>query len=223
MRGGRYLVVVAGVGVLAAGCGTRVAQAGNVAGAAANTAGQSARVTVTTTTSAPGMSISITQVGVFDFAHSRGVLRTQSPARIATEELFVPPRVYVKLPGIGPGPLPRGKSWIAVGATGSDGPGAALLGPFAGTDPANLLASLKAAAGSVTNLGSATIRGARVTHFRVSIDPEKAASQIPRWQRAGFREFARSLGTGSIPVEAGGHWYVDLDRSSTVAFGAACG
>ncbi len=26
-----------------------------------------------------------------------------------------------------------------------------------------------------------------------------------------------------VTTEAGGHWYVDLDRSSTVAFGAACG
>jgi hypothetical protein len=40
-----------------------------------------------------------------------------------------------------------------------------------------------------------------VTHFRVSIDPAKAASRVPRGQRAGFRAFARSLGAATIPVE----------------------
>src|SRR6266568_1925751 len=40
MRGGRYLVVLAGVCVLAAGCGTKLAPAGNVAAAAASTAGR---------------------------------------------------------------------------------------------------------------------------------------------------------------------------------------
>jgi hypothetical protein len=55
-----------------------VAQAGSIADAAANTAGQSARVAVTTTVRTPGMSISTTQTGAFDFAHSRGVLRVMS-------------------------------------------------------------------------------------------------------------------------------------------------
>ena len=48
MRGGGYLVVLAGVAALAAGCGTQRAQAVNVnvAAAAAGTASQRARVTV---------------------------------------------------------------------------------------------------------------------------------------------------------------------------------
>jgi hypothetical protein len=48
MRGGRYLVVLAGVGVLAAGCGTKVAPDVGLA-AVTRTAGQSARVAVSTT------------------------------------------------------------------------------------------------------------------------------------------------------------------------------
>lgn len=57
--------------------------------AAASTASQRARVTVTTTTQTKGMSVSFAETGVFDFAHSRGVLRMSGPAGMASEELFV--------------------------------------------------------------------------------------------------------------------------------------
>lgn len=78
MRGGRYLVVLAGVGVLAAGCGTKAAP-DVVTAAAANTAGRTARVAVTTTMRTPGMSVSFTETGAFDFARSRGVLHYAGP------------------------------------------------------------------------------------------------------------------------------------------------
>jgi hypothetical protein len=200
MRGGRYLVVLASVCVLA-GCGTVVAQAGDVAAAAANTAGQTARVAVTTAMRTKGMSVSFTETGAFDFAHSRGVLRMQGPGGMANEELFIPPRMYVKIPGGAHGSLPPGKSWLAIGGAASGGLGASLLGPFGSTDPRDLLSSLTAISSSVTKLGSATIRGVQVTHFRVSTDPAKVASRVPRWQRAGFEAFAKSLGAATIPVD----------------------
>lgn len=206
MRGGGYLVVLAGVAVLAAGCGTQRAQAVSVAAAAASTASQRARVAVTTTTRTQGMSVSFTETGVFDFAHSRGVLRMNGPGGMASEELFVPPRTYVKLPGGVHGLLPRGKSWVDVGSAASGGLGAALLGPFGGTDPGDLLASLTAISSNVSNLGAATVRGVRVIHLRLDVDPAKAASRVPRGQRASFRAFATSLGAATIPVDV----WVDL-------------
>lgn len=201
MRGGGYLVILAGVAVLAAGCGTQRAQAVNVAAAAAGTASQRARVTVTTTTRTQGISVSFTETGVFDFAHARGVLRMEGPGGMASEELFVPPHTYVKLPGGTHGLLPRGKSWIALGSAASGGLGNALLGPFGGTDPGDLLASLTAVSSNVSRLGAVTVRGVRVTHLRLDADPAKAASRIPRGQRAGFRAFAASLGAATIPVD----------------------
>jgi hypothetical protein len=80
MRGGRYLVVLAGVGVLAAGCGTKVAPDVGLAAAVTRTAGQSARVAVTTTMQTPGMSVSFTETGAFDFARSRGMVSARYPA-----------------------------------------------------------------------------------------------------------------------------------------------
>jgi hypothetical protein len=201
MRGGGYLVVLAGVALVAAGCGTQRAQAVAVAAAAAGTASQRARVSVTTTTRMQGMSVSFTETGVFDFAHSRGVLRMNGPGGKASEELFVPPHTYVKLPGGTHGLLPRGKSWVAIGSPAGGGLGTALLGPFGGTDPGDLLASLTAASTNVSNLGAATVRGVPVTHLRLDVDPAKAVSRVPRGQRAGLRAFAASLGAATIPVD----------------------
>ncbi len=201
MRGGRYLMVLAGAAVLAAGCGTQRAGAVNLAAAAAGTASQSARVTVVTTMRTQGMSVSFTETGVFDFAHSRGMLRMNGPAGLASEELFVPPRIYVQLPRGTHGLLPHGRSWVAVGSAATGGPAAALLGPFGGTDPGDLLASLTAVSSTVRNLGAATVRGVPVTHLRLAVDPARAAARVPRGRRASFRAFAASLGAATIPVD----------------------
>jgi hypothetical protein len=210
MRHGRYLVVLAGIGVAAAGCGTVTAQTASLTAAVTNTTAQTARVAVTTTMQAQGMSVSFTETGQFDFAHSRGTVSMQSP--IGITEIFLPPKVYIKVPGSAGG-LPHGKSWIAVDTGNSAdssfaGMGAAEgIGAFFGSsdgdgaDPADLLASLTAISGNVTKLGAATVRGVPVTEFRVNVDLAKAATRLPGWERAGVRDFASSLGTSDIPVE----------------------
>ena len=121
------------------------------------------------------------------------------PPGLASEELFVPPHTYVKLPGGTHGLLPRGKSWVALGSGAAGGLGNALLGPFGGTDPGDLLASLTAVSSNVSKLGAATVRGVPVTRLRLDVDPAKAASRVPRGQRAGFRAFAASLGAYHDP------------------------
>ena len=200
MRGGRYLVVLAGAGVLAAGCGTRVAQAVNLAAAVTNTAGRSARVAVTTTMRVGGTSVSFSQAGAFDFARLRGMVSVRDPAGMT--EIFLPPKTYIKVPGGVSGRLLHGKSWIAVDTGDSGGLAGSLLGPFGGgTDPADLLASLTAVSRSVTKLGTTAIRGVPVTGYRVTADPAKAAARVPRWERAGLLGFARNLGRGTIPVQ----------------------
>ena len=201
MHGARYLVVLAGVAVMAAGCGTRTAQAAEVAAAAVNTAHLSARLSLTTTLRSQGMSISFAETGEYDFARSRGVLHMRGPAGVAAEELFIPPKVYVKLPGGSHGPLPRGKSWIELSVPDAGPMGGFLPSPFGNTNPADLLSSLRAVSSSVRTLGNATIRGVQVTHYRVRVDPAKAASRVPRWERPGLRALARKLGTAAAPVD----------------------
>jgi hypothetical protein len=201
MHIGRMLAVLAGVAVLAAGCGTERAQEGDLLAATANTSGQSARLAGTTTLQVPGKLVSLTVTGEFDFAQSRGMLRTQGPGGAVTETLFIPPKIYLRIPAGVHGPLPRGKSWMALPDSGSGVARDAFLGPFGGMNPGDLLSSLTAISSSVTKLGSATIRGVPVTGYRVNVDPAKADSRLPRSERAGFGAFARTLGTGTLPVE----------------------
>jgi len=207
MHLGRYTVVLVGVAALAAGCGTK-AQPDNLTAAVTRTAGQTARISMTMTAQMQSMSVSYTATGEYDFVHSRGMISMQNP--VSMTEIFIPPTAYIKLPsggGIsgsgasGSGTMPDGKSWIALGTGTSGGLGSSLFGPFGGTDPADLLASLTAVSSSVTSLGPTTIRGVKVTGFRVDIDPAKAAARIPSRERAGFREFISSLGSGPIPVD----------------------
>ena len=213
MRGGRSLAVLAlgGAGVLAAaGCGTQVATAGpaptaGLAAAVTRTTAQTARIAVTTTMQMQGMTTSFTESGAFDFARSRGSLSMSGP--VGFTEVFIPPKMYIKVPAGAGASLPKGKSWIVAdqgmaGGPASSGLGVALPGPLgAGNgDPADLLASLTAISGSVTKQGTATIRGVPVTEYRVNTDLAKAAARVPGWERASFREFAQSLGTGTIPV-----------------------
>jgi hypothetical protein len=217
MRGGRSLAVLAlgGAGVLAAtACGTQHASAGPaptatagaaLAAAVTRTSAQTARITVTTTMAMQGVTVSFTESGAFDFAHSRGTVKMSSLPGFT--EVFVPPKMYVKMPA-GPGmSLPKGKSWIAAapvpGDPAASGLGGALPVPLGAgnADPADLLASLTAISGSVAKQGTAAIRGVPVTEYRVNTDLAKAAARLPGWERASFREFTQSLGAGTIPVD----------------------
>ena len=198
MRGIRYLVYLAGVGVLAAGCGTvHAGQAGTLSAAVTKTAAETSRIATTMTIKMQGMTVSFSQSGIFDFAHSRGILTMSAP--IGMTELVIPPKLYLKYSGAGGGmTLPHGKTWVEVDsgmAGGWDG----LLGPFAGgASPADLLASLTAMAGSERTLGTGAVRGVPVTEYQVNIDPAKAAAKVPGWERGVFTQI---FGKAAIPVD----------------------
>lgn len=204
MRGGGYLMTLGCAAVLAAGCGTQVAggpgHADALTTAVTRTGAQTARMAITTTTQMQSMSVSFTETGVFDFAHSRGMLSMQQPMGLT--ELFVPPKTYVKLSDMGGMALPKGESWLAISDGMLGGPPAAMLGPFGGSgDPADMLASLTAIAGSEKKAGTTVIRGVPVTEYQVNVDPAKAATRLPGWERAGFQQFVKALGSGAIPVD----------------------
>lgn len=202
VRAGRYLIALAGVGVLAAGCGTvHAGQARTpdvLTAAVSHTSTQTARIVVTTAMQTQGMSVSYTATGEFDFVHSRGMITMAAP--IDMTELFVPPKAYVKVSGLG-STLPHGKTWLAID-TKNAGAASSMLGPFGSTDnPADLLASLTAIAGSERNLGRAFVRGVAVTEYQVNIDPAKMAAKVPASERTSFQQFVQSLGKGAIPVD----------------------
>ena len=203
---------VAGVALIA-GCGTEHVPAGgaptpthtapDLTAAVSRTQTQTARIAVSITSGSPGMSMTFTESGLFDFAHSRGMISMQGP--VGLTEIFLPPTVYIKGPTDGgASALPKGKTWVAMPDTLVSGSPAAggLLGPLGGSgSPAGLLASLTAASSNVTRLGPSTVRGVAVTGFALKIDPAKEAARMPAADRAISEAFLKSLGLTEIPVD----------------------
>jgi hypothetical protein len=191
--------------VLAVGCGTEhvpasAGQTPDLTAAVSNTQGQTARIAATISTQSQGMALSITETGLFDFAHGRGMITMASPMGVT--EIFSPPTTYIKDPGATSdgGALPDGKTWMAMPDSATSA--SALLGTGAGDgDPADLLASLTAMSSAVTSLGPASIRGVPVTGFAFKVDPAKAAGTVPGDDRASVEALGKLFGAAQIPVD----------------------
>jgi hypothetical protein len=216
---GRFLGICACVGstVLAVGCGAEHVTASsikppNLAAAVRNTQGQTARIAATISTQSQGMTLSFTETGLFDFAHSRGMITTQSPMGVT--EIFIPPTTYIKDPDdtSDGGTLPDGKTWMAMPDSATSA--SALLGVGGGGDPAGLLASLTAMSSGVTRIGTTTIRGVPVTGFAFKVDPAKAAAQVPSADRASLEALDKLFGAAEIPVDVwvDGHHLVRQEK-----------
>ena len=210
MRVGRFLGVLVGVGgtLLAAGCGTEHVQSGggqpvSLAAAVSRTQDQTARIAISIGYQMQGMTISYTETGEYDFAHSRGTISMQAPVDMT--EVFLPPTTYLKLPadaigtgsGSSGGALPKGKSWVALSDSAA---GSLLNSPEDGADPADLLAALTAASSSVRKLGPSVIRGVPVTGYALTVDSAKAAT-ISGADRAAVEALLSSSGESKIPVD----------------------
>jgi hypothetical protein len=202
----RFGGLLAGTAVLAAGCGTVHASGdgtpSSLTAAARGTAAETARIAETTTMRLGGMTVSYTATGEFDFAHARGTLSMSAP--VGMTMLFLPPKIYLKLPDGTGSSLPKGKTWMALDANGI-GEAAAVpgLGTFGATSPADLLTSLTAISGSVKKLGTGSVRGVAVTEYQVTINPRQAAraAKLPADQRAGYQQFVASLGGNAITAD----------------------
>src|SRR5258708_38466879 len=100
MRGSRFLGTLAGAGILAvspvlAGCGTQPAQGGMLTAAVSHTATETARIAVTSTMHTKGMSVSVTQTGVYDFAPPPRMVSKQRPGPVTGG--FLPAEAEFKL------------------------------------------------------------------------------------------------------------------------------
>jgi hypothetical protein len=112
---------------------------------------------------------------------------------------------YVRFPAFDE-QLPAGKSWIRA-EKGEKAGGFELeeLEQFAKTDPRELLEALQAVTSDVEAVGTESLRGTEVTHYRAVIDPEDLATKVPEDEREQTRslvdEITSQSGIGEIPVD----------------------
>ena len=83
------------------------------------------------------------------------------------------------------------------------------LGVDGPASPIDLLEALTELDATVTEIGSATIRGTETTHYLVSIDLDAAAASLPAEQRAELEAELPDGIAGELPIEL---WMDDDDR-----------
>jgi hypothetical protein len=71
-------------------------------------------VSLSMTMHSDSMSITFTQAGAFDYAGSRGYLRSAGRSGPFSQEVFLPPHVYIKVPAGARDPFSHGKSWVDI-------------------------------------------------------------------------------------------------------------
>lgn len=204
------LLVLPVVAVLAAGCGSGggALSLDPVASAATKTQ-QTGTYSFDYTASMQvlGQQFSFTGNGQSDTANGRMQMSMDFkglPAQLtqngATAEFVLADKVmYLKMPFLS-GMLPGGKQWMKVDLAAAAKQAGTSLGSFGQLDPQQWLQQLLASS-DTQKLGTDTVQGEQMTHYRTTIDPDKAISNVPAAQRAAVRKAMKQIGVSTIPVD----------------------
>lgn len=189
-----------------------IAQAADTTAAAG-----SAEFGISGSISAAGQQIPLSGNGALDMRNQHMRMSMSFPipglGSMQTEALFDGSTLYMKLPDALAQRIPLGKSWMKLDVAAlakSSGLDLKQLSSPSQGNPADFLRALKAV-GSSRKVGSENIGGVATTHYRATIDPKKALTQIPDKQSAGaLKQMLGSSGLSSIPIDV---W---VDRAGRV-------
>ncbi len=120
--------------------------------------------------------------------------------------------IYMKMPAAITSQLPGGKPWwklnLAAAGRSARIPGLSSLlhGTSSLNDPGQYLDYLRAAsAGTVKDLGRASVNGTPTTHYRADLSPSKLPDAVPAASRAAVRQLVKALqtkfGATSMPID----------------------
>jgi predicted small lipoprotein YifL len=211
------VLLVAAVGV--AGCGGGGTLSFDPAASAATTAKEkSAKVAFDTKVAGGGQTLRMTGDGSVDFQNQGArmtfdvgdLLRGSGLPASANERwtiLTQGPVLYMHAPTLAQ-QLPGGQEWLKVNVEALAKSRRIDLGQFrqlTQSDPAQMLAYLRAAGGKIEKVGEEKVRGVDTTHYKAEVDLDKVAGQAPPSLRQAFRtsiqSLERGLGTHTIPVD----------------------
>ena len=126
----------------------------------------------------------------------------------SVEERLVPGVIYMKVPELSSST--GAKPWLKLDfselgrITGVD---LGQISQYRSQDPSEGLAYLTGVSGSIEEVGSDTVRGVQTTHYKATIDLDKALSRYPASVRAGVQSLIDKFGMHTMPVEA----WIDAD------------
>lgn len=160
--------------------------------------------------------LTITGDGAFDYANKRGSFTMVIPPVGGVEigqiqAVFLGNVMYQKFPAQFAQFL-GGKPWIKIDlAAVSEMAGVDFntIMQAQSSDPTQALQFLRGAADDVTEVGREKLRGDDVTHYRATLDFQKAAAAAPPEQQAALRQAAEIYAGQQVPAEM---WIDDEDR-----------
>lgn len=202
-RGLAAAATAAGLVLLAAcGSGSSANAADVVRQAPAKTAAAgSAKVAMTLTISSSGVGGTVAGDGIVDLKNGLGAISLDlgslggSLANGKVETVLGPDGIFIKLPGAAPASRP----WIKLDLSSlasQAGINLGSLGQLQSADPSRALEFLKGAAADMKKVGAEKLRGADTTHYRGTLDLQKAAASAPSASSA-----VSALGTSNVPVD----------------------
>jgi hypothetical protein len=216
--GAAIVAVALLIGLLVGGGGGRLDPVAKAADS--TTAAGSAQIDVSGSIGVQGRVVPLSGKGFLDARNRRGRLAISmvipGVGQTDFEEIMDGLTFYVKLPGeLGKG-LRGGKRWIkldlaaAARAQGIDFDKLLRANPGGAANPGDMLRYLKAV-GDSRVVGHETIRGTPTTHYRATVDIDKAVDRIgDRQTEQSLKRLYDSMGVTSVPIEV---W---IDRSGLV-------
>ncbi|HVV18098.1 MAG TPA: hypothetical protein VHF06_01595 [Pseudonocardiaceae bacterium] len=214
--------VLAATGLVLAAC-----QQGG--GSAAGTGGSTAETTVETSAAGPNQAVAaayqttadartaklamatqvgigatqlpVTANGVLDFAHRSADLTEHLPGKGATAETrFVNGMLYEQVPQLKQ--LTGGKPWASIDLSKLSAHGnAQQLMSDTPADPTAFLGYLRGVGAQVTTVGPDTVDGTATTHYKVTIDLDKAAAGQSAGAQQGVRTLEQEIGSHTLPAD----------------------
>ena len=139
------------------------------------------------------------ETGAFQFSYDMSGLGVPGMGNAKIDARMVDGVMYMNLGALGGTSMTHGKSWVKIDLAslglgkGSSG------GGLGDANPGGSLDALRGA-GDVQTVGTETVRGVETTHYRATIDPQKAIDQAPERLRAQVRKGLEGNGA-SIPVD----------------------
>ncbi|MDQ1396489.1 MAG: hypothetical protein QOG64_1748 [Acidimicrobiaceae bacterium] len=219
----RLLTVLAAFTLVAGGaaCGQKASAAEIVQASSAKTANaKTAKMAMTV--QAAGKTVSAD--GVIDLVGKRALLSFDLatlglPAQFGNGKLdatIIGSLVYMKLPAQLAAQVPGGKPFIKIDAAAvSQKQGIDLGALQQGGNPSDQLGYLRGASSGVTAVGSETLRGAKTTHYKATIDLDKAAAKMTAEQRKSIDAIKTQLGKSTFPMEV---WIDSAGRARKMTY-----
>jgi hypothetical protein len=203
----RRLAILAALAVGAAGCGGGGGSASSdpISRAATKTAHAGS---VKADFEIAGSALNGTGSGVFD-NDKRGTgelslaVRAQGQT-VNVDTIVLGPVLYMRSDVFRQAGLPAGKEWVRLDLARLARQQGVDLGSLAASNPSPSggLAYLRGSDGGVEKVGGENVQGVDTTHYKTTIDLERAAHRATGRARESIRRVIRVSGTKRIPVEA---------------------